>query len=60
MGGEDGCYASLGIYTVFCVPDSDDVKQKNNKHETIPSRLSLNRKQRSPLVYVICVQCTKF
>ena len=28
MGGEDGCYGSLRIYTVFCVPDSDDVKQQ--------------------------------
>ena len=36
MGGEDGCDGSLNIYTVFCVPDSDDVKQKNNNHETIP------------------------
>ena len=32
MGGEDGCDGSLGIYTVFCVPDSDDVKQKNSSH----------------------------
>ena len=56
MGGEDGCDGSLGI---FCVPDADDVKQKNNNHETIPSRLSLNRKQRSLLLYVICVLSTR-
>ena len=60
MADEDGCDGSLGIYTVFCVPDSDDVKQKNINHETIPSRMSLNRKQRSLLIYVICVQCMKF
>ena len=45
---------------LFCVPDTDDVKQKNNSLETIPRRFSLNRKQRSPLVYVICVQYMKF
>ena len=28
MGGEDGCDGIVGIYTVFCVPDSDDVKQR--------------------------------
>ena len=59
MGGEDGCDGSVGISTVFCVPDSNDVKQENNNHETIPSRLSLNRKQRSLLGYVICVQSMK-
>ena len=59
MGGEDGCDGSVGTYTVFCVTDSDDEKQRNNNHETIPSRLSLNRKQRSLLGYVICVQCMK-
>ena len=59
MSGE-GHDGSLGTYTVFCVPDSDDVKQQNNNHKTIPSRLSLKRKQRSLLVYVICVQCMKF
>ena len=45
---------------LFCVPDTDDVKQKNNNFETIPRRFSLNRKQRSPLLYVICVHYTKF
>ena len=35
-------------------------KTKNNSLETIPSRFSLNRKQRSPLLYVIRVQYTKF
>ena len=50
MGDEDGC-DKFGH--LFCVPDTDDVKQKNN--ETIPSRFSLNRKQRSLLLYVICV-----
>ena len=54
MGGENGCDGSVGTYTVFCVTDSDDVKQKNNTN-----RLSLNRKQRSLLRYVICVQCMK-
>ena len=58
MGGEDGCDGSLEI--LFCVPDTDNVKQKNNSLETIPSRFSLNRKQRSLLLYVICVQYTKF
>ena len=58
MGGEDGCDGSLQI--LFCVPDTDNVKQKNNSLETIPSRFSLNRKQRSLLLYVICVQYTKF
>ena len=53
MGGEDGCDGSLQI--LFCVPDTDNVKQKNNSLETIPSR-----KQRSLLLYVICVQYTKF
>ena len=37
---------------LFRVPDTDDV--------TIPRRFSLNRKQRSLLLYVICVQYTKF
>ena len=55
MGGEDGCDGSVGIYTVFCVTDSDDVKQRNNNYDTTPSRLSLNRKQRSLLDYVIRV-----
>ena len=32
---------------LFCIPDTDDVKQKNNSLETIPSRFSLNRKQKS-------------
>ena len=59
MSGE-GRDESLGTYTVFCVPDSDGVKQKNNNHETLTSRLSVNRKQRSLLVYVICVQGMKF
>ena len=36
MGGEDGCDGSLEI--LFCVPDTHDVKQKNNSLETIPSR----------------------
>ena len=45
---------------LFCVLDTDDVKQKNNSLETIPRRFTLNRKQRSPLLYVICVQYTKF
>ena len=39
---------------LFCVQDTDDVQQKNNNHETIPSRFSLNRKQRSLLLCVIC------
>ena len=47
MGGED-------------VPDTDDVKRKNNRLETISSRFPLNRKQRSLLRYVICVQYTTF
>ena len=56
MGGEDDCDGSSGIYFVY----TDDVKQKNSNHETIPSRFSLNRKQRSLLFYVICVQYVKF
>ena len=32
---------------LFCVPDTDHVKQKNDSLKTIPSRFSLNRKQRS-------------
>ena len=56
MGGEDGC-DEFGH--LFCVPDKDDVKQKNNNHETIPSRFSLNRKQRGLLLYVICVLSTR-
>ena len=35
---------NLGIYFVY--RRSDDVKQKNKNHETIPSRFSLNRKKR--------------
>ena len=58
MGGKDGCDGSLEI--LFCIPDTDDVKQKNNSLETIPSRFSLNRKQRSLLHYVMCVQYTEF
>ena len=54
MGGEDGC-DEFGH--LFCVPDTDDVKQENN--ETIPSRFSLNRRQRSLLLYVICVLSTR-
>ena len=49
MGGENGCDGSWGIYFVYCM-DTDDVKQKNNSLETIPSRFSLNRKQRSLLL----------
>ena len=30
---------------LFRVPDTDDIKQKNNNLETIPSRFYLNRKQ---------------
>ena len=45
---------------LFCVPDTDHVKQKNDSLETTPSRFSLNRKQRSLLLYVISVQDTKF
>ena len=29
IGGQDGCDGSLGIS--FCVPDTDDIKQKNKK-----------------------------
>ena len=54
MGGEDGC-DEFGH--LFCVPDTDDVKQENN--ETIPCRFSLNRRQRSLLLYVICVLSTR-
>ena len=32
---------------LFCVRDTDDIKQKNKNHETILSRFSLNKKQRS-------------
>ena len=36
---------------LFCVSGTDDVtEQKNNSLETIPSRFSLNRKQRSLLL----------
>ena len=45
---------------LFCVPDMDHVKQKNYSLETTPSRFSLNRKQRSLLLYVISVQDMKF
>ena len=34
-------------FNIFCVPDTDDVKQNNKNHETIPSRFSLNRKPKS-------------
>ena len=56
MGGEDGCGGGLGI--LFCVPDTDDIKQKKKNHERILSRFSLSKKQRSLLFYVICVQYT--
>ena len=43
MGGEDGCDGSVGIYTVFCVPESDDVKTKeqqpwNNTKQIVPEQ----------------------
>ena len=51
----------MGVWAfILCVPDTDDVKQKNNDLEPIPSRFSLNRKQRSVLFYLICVQYRKF
>ena len=45
--------------------DDDDKKPRAKRREhrltqTQTSRFSLNRKQRSLLLYVICVQCTKF
>ena len=38
----------MGIwaFNYFAYRRSDDVKQKNKNHETIPSRFSLNRKKR--------------
>ena len=51
MGGEGGYDESLSIYLVYRT-------QKNNSLETIPSRFSLNRNQRSLLLNVICVQYT--
>ena len=50
----------MGVWAFILCTGTDDVKQKNNSLETIPSRFSLNRKQRSLLLYVICVQYTKF
>ena len=49
----------VGAFT-FCTGHRWYVTQKTNSLETIPSRFSLNRKQRSLLLYVICVQYTKF
>ena len=51
---------NVWAFNIFCVPDTDDIKQNNKNHETIPSRFSLNRKQKRLLFYVICVQYTKF
>ena len=46
---------------LFCVPDRDDIWNKRTKNrENIPSRFALNRKQKSLLFYLICVQYTKF
>ena len=59
MGGEDGFVMGVGAF-ILCTGHRWRVKQKNNSPETIPSRFSLNRKQRSILLYVICVQYTKF
>ena len=59
MGGEDG-WLWWEFGHLLRVPDPDDVKRKNKNHETIPSRFSLNRQQRSLLFYVICVQYTRF
>ena len=39
-------------FNIFCVPDTDFIKQSNKNHETIPSRLSLNRKQKSLTSFV--------
>ena len=39
----------MGVGHLFWVPDTDDIKQEHKNHETIPSRFSLNRKQRSHL-----------
>ena len=63
MGGEDGCDGSWGIYFVYQTLRWGKTKEQqpwNGPLETIPSRFSLNRKQRSLLLYVICVQYTKF
>ena len=51
----------MGVGHLFCVPDTDDVKQKNNSLETIPSRYSLNRKQRKFTLALVFVShaCTK-
>ena len=41
----------MGVWAFICVSGTDDVtEQKNNSLETIPSRFSLNRKQRSLLL----------
>ena len=41
----------MGVWAFICVSGTDDVtEQKNNSLETIPSRFSLNRKQRGLLL----------
>jgi len=53
--------AVMGLWAlILCTGLADDIKQKNKIHETIPSRFSLNRKQRSLFFNAISVQYTKF
>ena len=50
----------MGVWAFILCTGHKRRKKKNKNHETIPSRFSLNRKQRSVLFDVICVQYMKF
>ena len=53
--------AVMGVWAVILRTRHRWHKAKEQKnHENIPSRCSLNRKQRSLLFYIICVQYMKF
>ena len=54
-------FTLMGVWAfILCNRHRWDIKQKNKNHVNISSRFSLNRNQRSLLLYIICVQYTRF
>ena len=45
---------------LFCVPDTDDIKQKNKKTWNNTKQIFPEQKTKKPLSYIIFVQYTKF
>ena len=49
--------AVMGVLAFTSLTDTDDDNKRKN-HETIPSKFTLNKTQKSLLFYAICVQYT--